>query len=97
MSYFGTEADLDECLAHLEANPSLLQEMRAASRVRHRAQFTFERIHAEYEALLRSYVEGPKDLHAVCAAGEARAADLDSQGGKAARRSATLIDTHGAE
>jgi glycosyltransferase involved in cell wall biosynthesis len=50
--YFSTDDDVSDCLDDVLASRGRLEEMRKASRRRHRAEFTWEHVAGQYEQLL---------------------------------------------
>jgi glycosyltransferase involved in cell wall biosynthesis len=54
--YFSSEADVSERLDEVLSSPARLEQMRAASRDRYEAEFTWERVAGQYERLLLRYL-----------------------------------------
>lgn len=57
--YFADEADLGAFFDDLLDDPATLKQMSQASRDRHAAEFTWERIAGQYEDLLRAHLAAP--------------------------------------
>jgi glycosyltransferase involved in cell wall biosynthesis len=54
--YFSSAADVSERLDEVLSSPARLEQMRAASRDRYEAEFTWERVAGQYERLLLRYL-----------------------------------------
>jgi glycosyltransferase involved in cell wall biosynthesis len=54
--YFGTREEASERITRVLADPALRARLGAASRARHREEFTWEHVAGQYESLLVRYV-----------------------------------------
>ncbi len=54
--YFSTADDVSRCLDEILASPDQLEQMRAASLLRHEAEFTWEHVAGQYEQLLLRFL-----------------------------------------
>lgn len=56
--YFSTAEDVSRYLDELLSSPEQLEQMQAASRLRHEAEFTWEHVAGQYEQLLLRFLPG---------------------------------------
>ena len=63
--YFSTAEQVSECLDEILASPTRLNQMSAASRKRHAAEFTNDAVAGQYEQLLLRYLPGPEHCSPV--------------------------------
>jgi glycosyltransferase involved in cell wall biosynthesis len=54
--YFSTADDVSRCLDEMLTSPAQMEQMRAASRGRHEAEFTWEHVAGQYEQLLLRFL-----------------------------------------